>query len=60
MGSRNKVGVKTTLLHGDLISQVTYGQDQDGKIREISRELYSLKEKQLRNALMALGWKPPK
>lgn len=52
--------IKTTI-NGKEIQQIISSEDIiQNKFSQISNQIYNTAEEQLRNALIDLGWKPPK
>lgn len=52
--------IKTTI-NGKEIQQIISSEDIiQNKFSQISNQIYNTAEEQLRNALIELGWKPPK
>lgn len=53
--------VKTDILEGEVIQQVVkYWDSYTEAYTMISNQLYATKDKQLQEALIKLGWTPPK
>lgn len=50
----------TTEVDEDNIEQIVLMKDLQGNYEQVCRHIYQVKEKQLKDALIQLGWTPPK
>lgn len=59
MRAEMKVEIRTEIVDDKIIMQDFYS-DFDGIIRHVSRGIMDASEKEIRKALVKLGWTPPK